>query len=141
MKNKIFKKNVIQDGNLISFYVEDNVTKKVTDFYNEVPFPHYEINDDKSSINLKGDKNLFFETATDEGGRILKELELTEEDCLCTFEMIIKTGEYFKNESIKIFNKRIVSEIVVRFNMEDPNKKYHIPIIVSPNSYSIWWSD
>ena len=92
-------------------------------------------------INLKGDKNLFFETATDEGGRILKELELTEEDCLCTFEMIIKTGEYFKNESIKIFNKRIVSEIVVRFNMEDPNKKYHIPIIVSPNSYSIWWSD
>ena len=58
MKNKIFKKNVIQDGNLISFYVEDNVTKKVTDFYNEAPFPHYEMNDDKSSINLKGDRNL-----------------------------------------------------------------------------------
>ncbi len=58
MKNKFFKKNFIQDGNLISFYVDDNVTKKVTDFYNEVPFPHYEMNDDKSSINLKGDKNL-----------------------------------------------------------------------------------
>ena len=53
-----FLKNVIQDGNLISFYVNDNVTKKVTDFYNEAPFPHYEINDDKSSINLKGDRNL-----------------------------------------------------------------------------------
>ena len=58
MKNKIFKKNVIQEDNLISFYVDDNVTKKVTDFYNEAPFPHYEKGDDKSSINLKGDKNL-----------------------------------------------------------------------------------
>ena len=58
MKNKIFKKNVIQEDNLISFYVDDNVTKKVTDFYNEAPFPHYEKSDDKSSINLKGDKNL-----------------------------------------------------------------------------------
>ena len=37
--------------------------------------------------------------------------------------------------------EEIVSEIVVRFNMENPNKKYHIPIIISPNGYSIWWSE
>ena len=58
MVNKIFKKNFIQDDNLISFYVDNIVTKKVNDFYNEAPFPHYGDYDDKSSINLKGDKNL-----------------------------------------------------------------------------------
>lgn len=58
MVNNIFKKNFIQDDNLISFYVDNIVTKKVNDFYNEAPFPHYGDYDDKSSINLKGDKNL-----------------------------------------------------------------------------------
>jgi 5-hydroxyisourate hydrolase len=33
-----------------------------------------------------------------------------------------------------------VSEIIVKFKMEDPKKKYHLPIIISPNGYSIWWS-
>ena len=40
----------------------------------------------------------------------------------------------------KSISKNIVSEIIVRFRMEDDNKKYHIPIIIAPNSYSIWWS-
>ena len=47
--------------------------------------------------------------------------------------MICKTADYFSE-------KKIVSEISVKFRMEDPNKKYHIPIIISPNGYSIWWS-
>ena len=84
-------------------------------------------------INTNGDKKKYFESETDDGGRILKEFNLTEEDCLCDYEMLCKTGNYFSEE-------RIVSEIVVKFKMSDPNKKYHLPIIISPNGYSIWWS-
>jgi len=47
--------------------------------------------------------------------------------------MVCKTGNYFSEE-------RIISEIVVKFKMLDPKKKYHLPIIISPNGYSIWWS-
>ena len=86
-----------------------------------------------NQINSSGVKKIFFETETDEGGRILKEFNLTEEDCLCDYEMLCKTGNYFSEE-------RIVSEIIVKFKMSDPNKKYHLPIIISPNGYSIWWS-
>ncbi len=85
-------------------------------------------------INSKGEKKLFFETKTDEGGRILKDFDLTNEDCICDYEMICNSGDYFKE-------KRIISEIVVKFKMQDPKKKYHFPIIISPNSYSIWWSE
>ena len=85
-------------------------------------------------INSNGDKKKYFESETDDGGRILKEFNLTKEDCLCDYEMLCKTGNYFSEE-------RIVSEIVVKFKMSDPNKKYHLPIIISPNGYSIWWSD
>ena len=84
-------------------------------------------------INSNGDKKNFFETKTSKEGRILKDFNLSKEDCECDYEMICKTANYFSE-------KKIVSEISVKFRMEDPNKKYHIPIIISPNGYSIWWS-
>ena len=84
-------------------------------------------------INSSGEKKIFFETETDEGGRILKDFELSNNDCTCEYEMVCKTADYFSE-------KKIVSEIIVKFKMEDPKKKYHLPIIISPNGYSIWWS-
>ena len=84
-------------------------------------------------INSFGEKKIFFETETDEGGRILKDFELSNDDCICEYEMVCKTADYFSE-------KKVVSEIIVKFKMEDPKKKYHLPIIISPNGYSIWWS-
>ena len=84
-------------------------------------------------INSSGEKKIFFETETDKGGRILKDFELSNNDCVCEYEMVCKTADYFSE-------KKIVSEIIVKFKMEDPKKKYHLPIIISPNGYSIWWS-
>ena len=85
-------------------------------------------------IKSNGEKKVFYETKTDSKGRISKELILNDEDCRSEYEMVCKTGDYFSE-------KKIISEIVVKFKMPNPNKKYHIPIIISPNGYSIWWSD
>ncbi len=56
MKN-FFKKDFVINENLIQFNIEDQTAKKVVDFYTEAPFPNYENNDDKSSINFKGEAN------------------------------------------------------------------------------------
>ena len=64
---------------------------------------------------------------------IMKDFELSKDDCNCDYEMVCKTSDYFSE-------KKIVSEIIIKFRMEDPKKKYHLPIIISPNGYSIWWS-
>ena len=85
-------------------------------------------------INSSGDKKILFETETDESGRVMKNFKMSNDDCNCNYEMLCKTSEYFSK-------KKIVSEIVIRFKMEDPEKKYHLPIIISPNGYSIWWSE
>ena len=79
-------------------------------------------------------KVIFLEDKTDSSGRMLKEFELTKEDCESDYEMIINSGNYFNDTS------EIVNEISVKFNMKDPQKKYHMPLIISPNGYSIWWS-
>ena len=90
-------------------------------------------------INLKGERKIFFDTKTDENGRILKEFDLTNNDLNCDYEMNIEIRDYFLKE-YKIETIKIVNEILVKFKMLENNKKYHIPIIVSPNSYSVWWS-
>ena len=84
-------------------------------------------------IKKNGDKEIFFETKSDDRGSIHKEFDLSDDDTRCEYEMICKTGDYFSE-------KRIISEINIKFKMEDNNKKYHIPIIISKNSYTVWWS-
>ena len=86
-----------------------------------------------NQINSSGEKVIFFKSETDNGGRILKDFDLSTDDCNCDYEMVCKTADYFSE-------KKIVSEIIIKFRMEDPKKKYHLPIIISPNGYSIWWS-
>ena len=79
-------------------------------------------------------KVVFLEDKTDSSGRMLKEFELTKEDCESDYEMINNSGKYFRNTS------EIINSISVKFKMKDPHKKYHIPLIISTNGYSIWWS-
>ena len=53
----IFKKKSYEENGIVKFEIKDSIVKKVIDFYNESPFPNYENNDDKSSINYKGENN------------------------------------------------------------------------------------
>ena len=55
---KFLKKKFILKNNLISFDINDDVTKKVTDFYKDSPFPNYKRDDNKITILEKGNKNI-----------------------------------------------------------------------------------
>ena len=56
--NKFLKKNFLLKENIITLEIQDQVTKKVTDFYKESPFPNYKNEDNKSTILAKGNKNI-----------------------------------------------------------------------------------
>ena len=57
MTDFLKKKFYLKEG-IASFDIEDEYTKKVTDFYKESPFPNYKDTDNKSTILTKGNKNL-----------------------------------------------------------------------------------
>jgi len=72
----------------------------------------------------------------DEGGRLSVEIASEDINPNILYELVFETGAYW--EAIGI--RARVSEIVLRFQMEDPNGCYHMPIIINPHSYSTWIS-
>tara|TARA_B100001250_G_C19053498_1_gene466941 strand:+ start:154 stop:486 length:333 start_codon:yes stop_codon:yes gene_type:complete len=77
-----------------------------------------------------------FETKTDEAGRLRSEINPSKIDSFATYELVFETKPYW----IKRGFKQIMDQIVLRFKILDPSFDYHMPIIISPNSYSAWWS-
>ena len=71
-----FKKDFRTVDDILRFEIGDLTTKKVADFYDANPFPNYKENDDKSSINYKGDKNVIAKYTKDFIGFNKKILEV-----------------------------------------------------------------
>ena len=48
-----------------------------------------------------------------------------------TYELVFLVGDYFKE-------RRFLDQVPIRFMISDVNAKYHVPLLVSPWSYSTY---
>ena len=55
---EFLKKEFEKKGSIYRFSIEDQTTKKVTDFYKNKPFPNYKAEDNKATILSRGNQNL-----------------------------------------------------------------------------------
>ena len=55
-------------------------------------------------------------------------------------ELIFFTEKYWKNKNLFINENQILDQVVIRFKILNIETTYHIPVILSPNTYSVWWS-
>ena len=88
-------------------------------------------------IAADGERSIVFEEKSDQGGRFQQDVAVVTD---AGYEMVIASGAYFSGREIPVTGTQILHEIVIRFSMPDPDARYHIPVIMSPNSYSCWWS-
>ena len=89
--------------------------------------------------NLNTGETLF-DTAMDDGGRLVQDIAEDLIDPAAKYELVFGTGAYWQARDITRSGAQIMDEAVVRFAMPNAAARYHIPVILSPNSYSIWWS-
>ncbi|MDI3338774.1 hydroxyisourate hydrolase [Defluviimonas aestuarii] len=78
-------------------------------------------------INLTTGATLF-EEKTDSGGRLSHQVDLTGLNSMDRYELSFAT------------RAGAMEEIALRFVMPDPEGRYHMPVILSPNAASFWWS-
>ena len=88
-------------------------------------------------VDKAGIRCQVFASESDEGGRFCHDFEAVSGE---KYEMVIASDDYFKNQNMPINSNQILSEIIIRFCITDPKECCHIPVIMSPNSYSCWWS-
>ncbi len=89
-------------------------------------------------IEANGVRNKLFETLSDDGGRFSHDFYAISNG---KYEMVIASGIYFEGQSLPKIGVQILAEIVIRFSILKPDTRCHIPVIMSPHSYSCWWSN
>ena len=55
-----------------------------------------------------------------------------------TFEWCFSVGEYFATAGVPTAGTHFLSDVPLRFGMDDPEAHYHVPLLCSPWSYSTY---
>ena len=55
-----------------------------------------------------------------------------------TYELIFKVADYFKALGTQISEPPFLDEIPLRFSIFDTAQNYHVPLLISPYSYSTY---
>lgn len=84
------------------------------------------------------DRQLLFDVTADSEGRVAENVEIDEANRGAEFELVFHGGDYFSAPSLA--QDSMVRSVVIRFRMNDNQKRYHLPVMLSPHSYSTWWS-
>jgi 5-hydroxyisourate hydrolase len=72
----------------------------------------------------------------DEGGRLSQTIAPDSVDPTATYELVFDTAPYWATRK----TPATVTQIALRFVMPDRDGAYHMPVILNPNSYSMWMS-
>ena len=84
-----------------------------------------------------GEKKMIKKTTLNDDGRSNDALIEKENFKIGKYELIFYVGDYFK----KITNQnnlQFLDDIVVRFGISNNKENYHVPLLVSPWSYSTY---
>ena len=55
-------------------------------------------------------------------------------DLGCEFELVMHAADYLGATDA------VVRCVVIRLVIDDASRRYHMPVMLSPHSYSTWWS-
>ncbi len=54
------------------------------------------------------------------------------------YELVFHAGDYFATQAVQLPSPPFLDRIALRFGVADPSAHYHVPLLVSPWSYSTY---
>jgi len=84
-----------------------------------------------------GDREVLFNSLASAEGRIKEQIDLPAGE---EVELSVYSRDYFESRHDIHEENQIVSIAVIRLVLSGPSDIHHVPIMLSPHSYSIWWS-
>jgi 5-hydroxyisourate hydrolase len=89
--------------------------------------------------------------AISEGQRTLIKTETTNQDGRCAspllegdamqpgqYELVFAAGDYFAAQGVDLPSPRFIDRVTIAFGIADSSQNYHVPLVVTPWSYSTY---
>jgi len=81
---------------------------------------------------------LLADVRTNDDGRTVTPLLEGNSLQLGRYSLVFHVAEYFRAHGAKLADPPFLDEVVVQFGVADPSGNYHVPLLVSPWSYSTY---
>jgi hydroxyisourate hydrolase len=85
-----------------------------------------------------GARSLVVDVRTNADGRTDAPLIGAKNARVGSFELVFHAGDYFRRQGAKTAEPPFLDLIPLRFAVADPKAHYHVPLLVSPWSYSTY---
>jgi 5-hydroxyisourate hydrolase len=89
-------------------------------------------------ISPVGERNFVKTVVTNSDGRVDAPLLAGDELKTGTYELVFFAGEYFAAKGYPMSDPPFLDCIPVKFAIADPGGHYHVPLLVSPWSYTTY---
>jgi len=91
-----------------------------------------------SMVEISDDfRAVVFDVTANEQGRIEETVTVK---AGARYELNFHAADYFRAKGTHPDGRQIIDEVVIRMSMPDPDERYHIPMMMAPHAYSLWWS-
>jgi 5-hydroxyisourate hydrolase len=89
-------------------------------------------------LAVGSERELVVDVVTNADGRTDKPLISADQARVGQFELIFHAGDYFRRRRAEPADPPFLDLIPIRFGVADPQAHYHVPLLVSPWSYSTY---
>ena len=91
-------------------------------------------------ISAKLVRQTLFDLEADAEGRIIEQVDVSQAAANSEYELVFHSADYFAKKSLPNTADSVMNTVVIRFSMPDAQQRYHLPVMLSPHSYSVWSS-
>ncbi len=54
------------------------------------------------------------------------------------YQLVFHTGPYMKRQGVELLEPAFLDDVVIRFGLAEGQEHYHVPLLISPYSYSTY---
>lgn len=85
-----------------------------------------------------GQRTLLKTETTNLDGRCDAPLLSGEELKVGQYELVFAAGDYFADQGVTLPSPRFIDRVTIAFGVADASQNYHVPLVVTPWSYSTY---
>lgn len=87
---------------------------------------------------LDESRTLLKQAETNSDGRLDQPLLDQDDFKIGCYELVFNVADYYRALGTKMDDPPFIDEVVLRFGIAQPDQHYHVPLLVSPWSYSTY---